>query len=128
MSEGYTIEGSGDEAAGIVVRYDGERGFRFHSASKTYHALEGHVFATPAAAQRAVREVMRTRAQRRNRALESSSREARRPSAASKPPSGGWSAYRATAGSHRGGHGPAARLQAAPLRDPLKPNRLPRVK
>ena len=33
-----------DEVAGIVVRYEGERGFRFHSASKAYDTLDGHVF------------------------------------------------------------------------------------
>jgi hypothetical protein len=64
MSEGYTIDGSGDEAAGIVVRYEGERGFRFHSASRTYHTLDGHVFATPAAAQRAASEIARERSRR----------------------------------------------------------------
>jgi hypothetical protein len=35
MSEGYTIDGANDEVAGIVVRYAGERGFRFHSAAKS---------------------------------------------------------------------------------------------
>jgi hypothetical protein len=64
MSEGYTIDGKGGEAAGIVVRYEGERGFRFHSASRTYHVLDGHVFATPAAAQRAAREIARERSRR----------------------------------------------------------------
>jgi hypothetical protein len=64
MSEGYTIDGPGDEVAGIVVRHDGERGFRFHSASKTYDALDGHVFVTPGAAQRAAREFARARATR----------------------------------------------------------------
>lgn len=61
MSEGYTIDGFRGEAAGIVVRYKGERGFRFHSASKAYHTLDGHVFATPAAAQRAALDVDRHR-------------------------------------------------------------------
>jgi hypothetical protein len=56
MSEGYTIEGSNDEIAGIAVRLQGERGFRFHSAARTYDALDGHVFVSPAAAQRAARE------------------------------------------------------------------------
>jgi hypothetical protein len=64
MSEGYTIDGDRDEVAGIVVRYENERGFRFHSASKAYDALDGHVFVTPAAAQRAARELGRTRAPR----------------------------------------------------------------
>jgi hypothetical protein len=61
MSEGYTIDGNGDEVAGIVVRYEGERGFRFHSATKGFDALDGHVFVTPAAAQRAAHEFARTR-------------------------------------------------------------------
>jgi hypothetical protein len=59
MSEGYTIDGYDDEVAGIVVRYQGERGFRFHAASSAYHALDGHVFATPAAAERAARDLGR---------------------------------------------------------------------
>jgi hypothetical protein len=58
MSEGHTIDGAGDEVAGIVVRYEGERGFRFHSASKAYDALAGHVFVTPAAAQRAAQDLL----------------------------------------------------------------------
>jgi hypothetical protein len=69
MSEGYTIDGLDDEVAGIVVRHQGERGFRFHPASKAYEALDGHVFVTPAAAQRAAREVARTRATRPGRAV-----------------------------------------------------------
>ena len=56
MSEAYTIDGADDEIAGIVVRYEGERGFRFHSARKAFDALDGHVFVNPAAAQRAARE------------------------------------------------------------------------
>ena len=64
MSEGYTIDGANDEVAGIVVRYEGERGFRFHSAAKNYDALDGHVFVTPAAAQRAAREFARERVAR----------------------------------------------------------------
>jgi hypothetical protein len=64
MSEGYTIDGYDDEVAGIVVRYHGERGFRFHAASKTYYSLDGHVFGTPAAAERAARDLGRTRLSR----------------------------------------------------------------
>ena len=56
MSEGYTIDGTGEEVAGIVVRQSGERGFRFHSASNDFDALNGHVFVSPQAAQRAARE------------------------------------------------------------------------
>jgi hypothetical protein len=65
MSEGYTIDGNGDEVAGIVVRQDGERGFRFHSATKGFDALDGHVFVTPAAAQRAALEFACARRSRR---------------------------------------------------------------
>jgi hypothetical protein len=64
MSEGYTIDGYDDEVAGIVVRYQGERGFRFHSASKAYDALDGHVFVTPAAAERAARALGQRRTAR----------------------------------------------------------------
>lgn len=56
MSEGYTIDGTGEELAGIVVRQPGERGFRFHSASHHFGALNGHVFVSPQAAQRAARD------------------------------------------------------------------------
>ena len=59
MSEGYTIEGHGSEIAGIVVRHEGERGFRFHAAAKAFDALHGHVFATPTAAQRAASDLAR---------------------------------------------------------------------
>jgi hypothetical protein len=61
MSEGYAIDGYDDEVAGIVVRYQGERGFRFHAANKAYDALDGHVFGTPAAAERAARDLGRAR-------------------------------------------------------------------
>lgn len=54
MSEGYSIE-VGDEIVGIVVRNDGERDFRFHSAVKGFNALDGRVFHKPAAAERAAR-------------------------------------------------------------------------
>jgi hypothetical protein len=54
MSEGYTVDSPQHEIAGIVVRQQGERGFRFHSSSRTFDALDGQVFVTPAAAQRAV--------------------------------------------------------------------------
>jgi hypothetical protein len=65
MSEGYTIDGADDEVAGIVVRHDGERGYRFHAATRHFDALHGHVFVTPAAAQRAARDFARVRQSRR---------------------------------------------------------------
>jgi hypothetical protein len=58
MSEGFMIDGPGGQAAGIVVRLEGERGFRFHAAIKAVEALDGHVFPTPAAAQRASSEFL----------------------------------------------------------------------
>lgn len=54
MSEGYSIE-VGDEIVGIIVRNDGERDFRFHSAVKGFKALDGQMFNKPAAAERAAR-------------------------------------------------------------------------
>ena len=63
MSEGYTIDAN-EETAGIVVRYPGERGFRFHSANRMFDALDGHVFVTPAAAQRAACQFARGRGPR----------------------------------------------------------------
>lgn len=59
MSEGFTIDGIDEDVAGIVVRQDGERGYRFHSAAKRFDALHGHVFVTPQAAQRAARDFAR---------------------------------------------------------------------
>ncbi|MGE3066783.1 MAG: hypothetical protein AB7K67_14435 [Hyphomicrobiaceae bacterium] len=59
MSEGYAIDAVPDGIVGIVVRLDGERGFRFHSATKAYDALNGHVFVSPAAAQKAAHALLR---------------------------------------------------------------------
>lgn len=69
MSEGYTIDGLGDEVAGIVVRHPGERGFKFHSAAKGFDALNGHVFVSPQAAQRVAREFATLHGSRRDEAL-----------------------------------------------------------
>lgn len=66
MSEGYAIDGLGNDVAGIVVRHDGHIGFRFHSAAKGFDALDGQVFVTPAAAQRGAREVARARPSHRS--------------------------------------------------------------
>jgi hypothetical protein len=54
-SEGYCIE-IGDEIVGIIVRNEGERDFRFHSAVKGFRILDGQVFRKPEAAERAARE------------------------------------------------------------------------
>jgi hypothetical protein len=69
MSEGFTIDGVGDEVAGIVVRQPGERGFRFHSATKGFDALNGHVFVSPQAAQRVAREFAALQGRRRDEAV-----------------------------------------------------------
>jgi hypothetical protein len=50
MSSTYIIE-TRKGAAGIVVR-DG-RGFRFFAAKREFHSLDGHLFATPRAAEAA---------------------------------------------------------------------------
>jgi hypothetical protein len=65
MSEGYSIEVA-DEIVGLVVRHDGERGYRFHAATKSVDAMDGHVFCRPRDAERAARshlEGPRTRRQ-----------------------------------------------------------------
>lgn len=64
MSEGYTVDSFNDEIAGIVVRQQGERGFRFHSSNRVFDALDGQVFVTPAAAQHAVDLFASNRGQR----------------------------------------------------------------
>ena len=55
MSEGYSIE-IGGEIVGIIVRNEGERDFRFHSAVEGFEALNGRMFQTASAAERAARE------------------------------------------------------------------------
>jgi len=55
MSEGYSIE-IAEELVGIIVRAADERVFRFHSAVKEYRALDGHSFARPEIAERALRD------------------------------------------------------------------------
>jgi hypothetical protein len=66
MSEGYVIEDRDGEIAGIVVRQEKARGFRFFSSTRLFNAMDGHVFATPAAAQRAVGEFMKSRVARQS--------------------------------------------------------------
>lgn len=56
MSEGYAIEDQSGETVGLVVRQVGERVFRFFSAAKEFDLLDGSIFATARAAQRAVHE------------------------------------------------------------------------
>jgi hypothetical protein len=63
MSEGYSIE-IGGEIVGIIVRNEGEREFRFHSAVEGFEALNGRTFRNPAAAERAARELAATRTSR----------------------------------------------------------------
>jgi hypothetical protein len=55
MSEGYSIE-IAEELVGIIVRGANEQVFRFHSAVKEYRALDGHSFARPKIAERALRD------------------------------------------------------------------------
>lgn len=67
MNATYIIE-TRRGAAGIVVR-DG-RGFRFFAAQRTFNCLDGHLFATAAAAETAARDCLsgpRGHAQERNR-------------------------------------------------------------
>jgi len=59
MSEGYTVEDTKGETIGIVVRKENGRGFRFFSSVRTFDALDGRIFATAQAAQRAARDIER---------------------------------------------------------------------
>jgi len=54
----YVIE-IGETQAGLVNRRADERYFTFISASAAFHALEGHRFATPGAAELAARQLAR---------------------------------------------------------------------
>jgi hypothetical protein len=55
MSKFYVIE-VGDDQAGVIVREDGERHYRFHAALGRYKALEGRRFADALSAERAAVE------------------------------------------------------------------------
>ena len=59
MSEGYTVEDRHGETIGIVVRKESGRGYRFFSSARTFDALDGHIFASAQAAQRAARDIER---------------------------------------------------------------------
>ena len=52
----YVIE-IGETQAGLVNRRGDERYFTFIAASAAFHALEGHRFATPGAAELAARQL-----------------------------------------------------------------------
>ncbi|PTM40146.1 hypothetical protein [Bosea sp. 124] len=54
--QAYVIE-IGETQAGLVSRRGDERYFTFIAASSTFHALEGHRFATPGAAELAARQL-----------------------------------------------------------------------
>ena len=59
MSEGYTVEDTFGDTIGIVVRKEAGHGFRFFSATRTFDALDGRIFANPQAAQRAAFDIGR---------------------------------------------------------------------
>ena len=54
--QAYVIE-IGETQAGLVSRRGDERYFTFIAASAAFHALEGHRFATPGAAELAARQL-----------------------------------------------------------------------
>lgn len=68
MSEGYTVEDLNGSIAGIVVRQSGDRAFRFFSSSSLYDAMDGHLFVSAQAAQRAAHSFAKTCAPRRRTA------------------------------------------------------------
>lgn len=59
MSEGYTVEDAHGETVGIVVRKESGGGFRFFSSARAFDALDGEIFASAEAAQRAARDIGR---------------------------------------------------------------------
>lgn len=52
MSDAYIIEVA-DETAGIVVRQESEKSFRFHASAPRYYPLDGKIFTAPRDAERA---------------------------------------------------------------------------
>jgi hypothetical protein len=52
MSDAYVIEVA-DETAGIVVRLESEKSFRFHASLPRYYPLDGKIFSAPRDAERA---------------------------------------------------------------------------
>ena len=53
------MEDAHGEPIGIVVRKESGRGYRFFSSVRTFDALDGHIFASAEAAQRAARDIER---------------------------------------------------------------------
>lgn len=67
-----------DQAAGIVTR-DG-RTYRFHAAARDFHPIDGQVFDSVLAAERAARRLIAGPArQHRGRSAQTDSRQRRRP-------------------------------------------------
>lgn len=52
MSDAYVIEVA-DETAGIVVRQEREKTYRFHASLPRYYPLDGKLFSAPRDAERA---------------------------------------------------------------------------
>ncbi len=52
MSDAFVIEVA-DETAGIVVRQDLEKTYRFHASLPRYFPLDGKIFSAPRDAERA---------------------------------------------------------------------------
>jgi len=58
-STGFFVRGPSGEIAGLAVRYADRAGFVFHASCATFAHLDGSVFATLDAAQRAARSLPR---------------------------------------------------------------------
>ncbi|WP_041316692.1 hypothetical protein [Hyphomicrobium nitrativorans] len=52
MSDAYVIEVA-NETAGIVVRQENEKTYRFHASLPRYYPLDGKLFSAPRDAERA---------------------------------------------------------------------------
>jgi hypothetical protein len=61
MSEGYSIEDIHGETIGIVVRNESGHGFRFFSSTRAFDGLDGRLFASARAAERAAHDLERSK-------------------------------------------------------------------
>ena len=52
MSDAFVIEVA-SEIAGIVVRQEGERSYRFHASLPRYYPMDGKLYSAPRDAERA---------------------------------------------------------------------------
>ena len=67
MSDAYVIEVA-NETAGIVVRQESEKTYRFHASLPRYYPLDGKLFSAPRDAERAAIAQLGRRSKQKARA------------------------------------------------------------